>query len=165
MISVIHPLIRHQGLPRKLSRCVRQGSQRPKGAAALKDHKRVVVDTFGPLNDQHTGTVHNVKAIQVGGHERPGSFAIACMGARMSCSHPDPYCFILILSISAIDVPRNQGVYVYTPVGDSTNGTFRQIKVTDESAGRLAIADFNDSSAKVCSTLFKSAVLVLTHLS
>jgi len=102
-------------------------SSAPKGAASLKDAKhwkRIKIDDFGPLNSEHTGTVHNVVTVdQHHGHH--GSFAIACMGAP-------------------VGKPENQGVYTYTP-NELSKGDFKRIKVTDQSAGRLAVAGFSDS--------------------
>ncbi|KAK1231003.1 hypothetical protein PQX77_005890 [Marasmius sp. AFHP31] len=105
-----------------------KNSSAPKGAEALKDRshwKRVVVDNFGPLNSEHTGTIHNVKAVQVPGNDTYNSFAIACMGVP-------------------VNLVQNQGVYVYTP-SDIQNGHFDRLKITNESAARLAIAGFSNS--------------------
>ncbi|KAJ8082437.1 hypothetical protein PM082_008292 [Marasmius tenuissimus] len=104
----------------------------PKGAEALKDRshwKRVVVDDFGPLNSEsHTGTIHNVKAVQVPGSNTYGSFAIACMGVP-------------------VKQVQNQGVYVYTP-SNLHEGHFDRLKVTNESAARLAVAGFSNSASE-----------------
>ncbi|KAJ7660887.1 hypothetical protein DFH06DRAFT_1400283 [Mycena polygramma] len=91
-----------------------------KGAASLKENiwTRQVVDDFGPLNSAHTGTIHHVHAVDT------GTFAIACMGAP-------------------VGKPENQGVYVYTAVD---NGAFKKTKITEESAGRLAVAAFTEAS-------------------
>ncbi|KAJ7813859.1 hypothetical protein B0H14DRAFT_3112035 [Mycena olivaceomarginata] len=93
-----------------------------KGAASLKEDiwTRRVIDGFGPLNSAHTGTIHHVHAFHSGAFD---SFGIACMGA-----------------------PENQGVYVYTP---TDKGTFKKTKVTEESAGRLAVASFTEANKEV----------------
>ncbi|KAJ6600286.1 hypothetical protein DFH09DRAFT_1127960 [Mycena vulgaris] len=96
-----------------------------KGAASLKENiwTRRVIDDFGPLNLAHTGTIHHVHAF----HSATGafdSFGIACMGAP-------------------VGKPENQGVYVYTP---TDKGAFKKTKVTEESAGRLAMASFTEAS-------------------
>ncbi|KAG6894101.1 hypothetical protein C0992_007506, partial [Termitomyces sp. T32_za158] len=105
----------------------------PTGAEALKDRnywERVVVDDFGALNDQYTGTLHHVVAVQVESESTLQSFAIACMGAP-------------------IGTPENQGVYTYTPV-DITTGEFKRAKITDQSAGRISVANFSPSTGQVC---------------
>ncbi|KAL0575873.1 hypothetical protein V5O48_006095 [Marasmius crinis-equi] len=95
----------------------------PKGIASLLESSwtRIEIDCFGPLNCQHTGTVYHVA---VGDFDGSGvdAFAIACMGAPTG-------------------KPKNQGVYVYKPVNLQA-GRFTKFKVTDRSAGRLAIAAF-----------------------
>ncbi|KAJ6503795.1 hypothetical protein C8R45DRAFT_1185748 [Mycena sanguinolenta] len=93
-----------------------------KGPASLKENiwTRRVIDDFGPLNSAHTGTIHHVQAF----HGATDSFGIACMGAHL---------------ITA----ENQGVYVYTP---TDKVAFKKTKVTEESAGRLAVASFTGTS-------------------
>ncbi|EPQ54179.1 hypothetical protein GLOTRDRAFT_139544 [Gloeophyllum trabeum ATCC 11539] len=96
----------------------------PKGTASLLDSShwaRVVVDNFGPLTDDHTGTVHHVAT---GDFDANGvdAFAIACMGVPTG-------------------TPANEGVYLYRMV-DITTGKVRRTKITNRSAGRLAIASF-----------------------
>ncbi|KAF5346222.1 hypothetical protein D9758_014383 [Tetrapyrgos nigripes] len=103
----------------------------PKGVEALKDSshwERKVIQSFGELNAKYTGTIHHIKAVQTPTTHVVESFAIACMGAQ-----------------------RNQGVYVYTPEEKDGNITseFRETKVTNESAGRLAIGNFSHPSDKV----------------
>lgn len=102
----------------------------PKGPEPLKDSthwRRVVIDDFGPLNSGHTGTIHNVKTIQIGGPDAPQSLAVACMGVP-------------------VGEARNQGVHLYTP-GDLSRGEFKHTKATNESAARVAIAGFSDPKA------------------
>jgi hypothetical protein len=55
----------------------------PKGNESLlkSSWKRIVLDDFGPLNEQHTGTVHNVVAGNFDSTSKE-AFAIACMGSR-----------------------------------------------------------------------------------
>ncbi|KAL6304158.1 hypothetical protein BKA93DRAFT_785315 [Sparassis latifolia] len=106
---------------------IKDNSKAPQGAASLMDcslWKRVVIDDFGPLDSkEHTGTIHNVVSVKVGDSDID-SFAIACMGAPVGKA-------------------ENQGVYLYTPV-DLAQGRFDRIRITAESAGRLAIAGFTD---------------------
>jgi len=97
-----------------------------KGFESLKQNvwKRIVIDEFGPIDPkQYTGTIHNLVATRLS-QNNFDSFAIACMGAP-------------------VDKPENQGVYLYTPANIS-EGKFNKIKITDESAGRLAVAGFTD---------------------
>ncbi|KAI9065003.1 hypothetical protein FKP32DRAFT_1675136 [Trametes sanguinea] len=105
----------------------------PKGAAALLDSKhweRVTIDNFGPLNQAHTGTIHHVSSGDFDGTGVQG-FAIACMG-------------------EPIDKPENQGVYVYRPI-DLSKGQFHKSKVTNRSAGRVAIAPFTTDKLDIAS--------------
>ncbi|KAI0316808.1 hypothetical protein OF83DRAFT_1172533, partial [Amylostereum chailletii] len=98
----------------------------PKGATSLKSSSywtRTVIDSYGPLDSEsHTGTVHHVAAVPLAGSDVE-SFAIACMGAPTG-------------------VAANQGVYLYKPV-DLTGTRFEKVKVTGESAGRLAVAAYS----------------------
>ncbi|KAG6867365.1 hypothetical protein C0993_003837 [Termitomyces sp. T159_Od127] len=106
-------------------------SDAPTGVEALKDRnywKRVVLGEFGALNDKYTGTLHHVMAVQIGPESTPQSFALACMGAP-------------------IGTLENQGVYIYTPV-DLTTGEFKRTKITDQSAGRIAVANFSPSTGQ-----------------
>lgn len=98
----------------------------PKGFASLKQNvwKRIQIDDFGPVDpEEYTGTIHQL-AVTTVRNNNFDSFAIACMGAP-------------------IGKPENQGVYLYTPT-DLSNGHFKRLKITDESAGRLAIAGFTN---------------------
>lgn len=99
----------------------------PKGGESLKDSslwRRVVIDNFGPVDPVHfTGTIHHVATIRDSKSDIE-SFAIACIGAPL-------------------EKPENQGIYVYTPVNLS-RGSFKKAKVSQESAGRLAIAGFTN---------------------
>ncbi|KAG5730224.1 hypothetical protein E4T56_gene11637 [Termitomyces sp. T112] len=99
----------------------------PRGVEALKNRtywKRVVLTDFGSLNEQYTGTLHHVMA---GPETLPGSFTVACIGVP-------------------IGTPENQGVYIYTAV-DLTKGEFKRVKITDLSAGRVAVTDFSRSTS------------------
>ncbi|KAJ7107338.1 hypothetical protein C8R44DRAFT_637345 [Mycena epipterygia] len=96
-----------------------------KGAASLKEKiwSRFVIDDFGPVDSgTHTGTIHHVHVTQ-NATSALDSFGIACMGARKS--------------------PENQGVYIYTPTS-LPNAAFKKIKVSEESAARLAVASFSE---------------------
>ncbi|KIJ62442.1 hypothetical protein HYDPIDRAFT_169112 [Hydnomerulius pinastri MD-312] len=100
-----------------------------KGGESLKDSslwRRVVIDNFGPLSVDHTGTIHHVATIK-DSKKKSESFAIACMGAP-------------------VGKPENQGVYVYTPL-NLANNEFRRTKVSDQSAGHLAVAGFTNPAA------------------
>ncbi|PVF95724.1 hypothetical protein CPB86DRAFT_787734 [Serendipita vermifera] len=102
---------------------VKRGADPMKGAKSLKDGSlwtRFILKDFGPLDiEAFTGTIHHVAA---GDLDRSGidSFAVACMGT-----------------------PENQGVYVFKPI-DLVNGEFLISKITDESAGRIALAAFTE---------------------
>ncbi|CDO68224.1 hypothetical protein BN946_scf184913.g14 [Trametes cinnabarina] len=127
----------------------------PKGAAALLDHKhwtRHKIDDFGPLNAEHTGTIHHVETADVDG-TGVQAFAIACMGAR-ECL---PYALLRSASLTApfapptaIGIPENEGVYVYRPT-DLSQAKFLKSKVTNRSAGRLAIAPFTTDALDIAS--------------
>ncbi|KAI8970758.1 hypothetical protein BD414DRAFT_233610 [Trametes punicea] len=103
----------------------------PKGAASLLDSthwERVKIDDFGPLNAEHTGTIHHVATADFEG-VGIDAFAIACMGAP-------------------IGKPENEGVYLYRPT-DLRNAKFHKSKVTNRSAGRLAIARYSSDSLDI----------------
>ncbi|KAL0570157.1 hypothetical protein V5O48_011812 [Marasmius crinis-equi] len=104
----------------------------PKGVASLLESSwtRIEIDNFGPLNSEHTGTVHHVATGDLDG-TGVDAFAIACMGAP-------------------IGEAENQGVYVYRPV-DLQAGKFARSKVTNRSAGRLAIAAFSNERLDIAS--------------
>ncbi|KAF8969197.1 hypothetical protein BDZ97DRAFT_1964191 [Flammula alnicola] len=102
----------------------------PTGPESLKSGsfwRRHVIDDYGPLTADHTGTIHNVTTISTGASTEP--FGIACMGVRES-----------LLS-------NNQGVYMYTPT-DLLTGMFKKTTVTRESASRLAVAGFDHPNKK-----------------
>jgi hypothetical protein len=55
----------------------------PIGPESLKSSSfwhRHVVDDYGSLSAEHTGTIHNVSSVNTGAAIEP--FGIACMGAR-----------------------------------------------------------------------------------
>ncbi|KAF9473550.1 hypothetical protein BDN70DRAFT_964836 [Pholiota conissans] len=96
-----------------------KSSEAPNGPESLKSGsfwRRRVIDSYGPLSKEHTGTIHNVASISTGADIEP--FGIACMGAP-------------------IGIPNNQGVYMYTPT-DISAGKFERTKISKESASRLA---------------------------
>lgn len=43
----------------------------------------------------------------------------------------------------SVDVAENQGVFMYTPV-NLAKGLFRKTRITNESAGRVAIAGYTN---------------------
>jgi hypothetical protein len=96
-----------------------------KGTQSLKDSSlwtRFVIDNFGPVDpEQYTGTIHHVACGDFDG-DGVDSFVISCMGAP-------------------IGKPENQGVYLYKPINLAT-GEFAKYKISGESAGRVALADF-----------------------
>ncbi|KAI8970759.1 hypothetical protein BD414DRAFT_427330 [Trametes punicea] len=107
----------------------------PKGAASLLKseywHRREI-DNFGPLNTEHTGTIHHVVTADFDG-TGVDAFAIACMGARLIAA-------------------ENEGVYVYRPsTADLSVAEFRKSKVTNRSAGRLAIARYTADTLDIAS--------------
>ncbi|KAK7055209.1 hypothetical protein R3P38DRAFT_2760456 [Favolaschia claudopus] len=100
----------------------------PKGVEALKDSshwERREIQSFGELNAENTGTIHHVRAIHTTHASEAETFGIACIGA-----------------------PRNQGVYLYTPEerDGKLTGNFKETKITNESAARLAVANFSHPS-------------------
>ncbi|KAJ7581630.1 hypothetical protein C8J56DRAFT_957875 [Mycena floridula] len=93
-----------------------------KGPESLKQDvwRRIQVDSFGPLDNQtHTGTIHNVQTVKIGASETE-AFGIACMA-------------------------ENQGVYVYSPTNLAL-GRFKKTKITDQSAGQLAVGAFAEKN-------------------
>ncbi|KAH7924398.1 hypothetical protein BV22DRAFT_1013346 [Leucogyrophana mollusca] len=105
----------------------------PKGAESLKSKSywtRTVIDDFGPLDeDSNTGTVHHVATVRLA-NSNTESFGIACMGALII---PYPH--------GVHHAALNQGVYLYKPV-DLKQVLFEKLKITGESAGRLAVAGY-----------------------
>ncbi|VDB88530.1 unnamed protein product [Peniophora sp. CBMAI 1063] len=98
----------------------------PKGPSSLKNRKywtRHIIDDFGPLDKKTlTGPLHHVAKITAADSDSE-AFAVACMG------------------VPSGDRSR-QGVYLYRPV-DLVKSTFEKVKVTGESAGRLAVAGYS----------------------
>ncbi|KLO04679.1 hypothetical protein SCHPADRAFT_840363, partial [Schizopora paradoxa] len=83
--------------------------------------KRHVLGDLGPLNDAHTGSIHYVCCADIDG-DGVDEMLVACMGA-------DPYDW------------KRTGVWCYKPV-DLDHAQFTKQKLSDDSAGRIAIADF-----------------------
>ncbi|KAH9885080.1 hypothetical protein C8Q73DRAFT_718341 [Cubamyces lactineus] len=110
----------------------------PKGRASLLKGSeywtRIVLDDthfFGPLDPKgHTGTIHHVATGDFDG-KGVDAFAIACMGAP-------------------IGKPENEGIYIYRPINLET-GRFSRMKVSNRSAGRLAIAAFTNTKLDIAS--------------
>ncbi|KAI0084960.1 hypothetical protein BDY19DRAFT_987261 [Irpex rosettiformis] len=102
----------------------------PKGVESLKDAAywtRYVIDDYGPLDhESQTGTLHHVATVRFP-ETKEDYFAVACLGAPTGKRK----------SIHT----ANQGVYMYKPT-DLKKVLFEKIKVTGESAGRLAVASF-----------------------
>ncbi|EJD34921.1 hypothetical protein AURDEDRAFT_154969 [Auricularia subglabra TFB-10046 SS5] len=122
----------------------------PKGVESLynaANWKRIQIDSYGPLNEEHTGTIHHVVT---GDFDGVGvdAFGIACMGAPIgtrASSHRLP------IQLSDEDfAAENEGVYVYRPTSLS-EGKFHKSKVTDRSAGRLAVSAFNGATLDIAS--------------
>ncbi|KAF9265019.1 complex of bifunctional Aldos-2-Ulose dehydratase with the reaction intermediate Ascopyrone M [Marasmius fiardii PR-910] len=82
---------------------------------------RHVLDDFGPLNDKHTGSIHQVVCADIDG-DGNDEFLTAMMGA-------DPPDF------------NRTGVWCYKLV-DQANGIFTKTKLDSTSAGRIATAHF-----------------------
>ncbi|KAI0689663.1 hypothetical protein BC835DRAFT_1418344 [Cytidiella melzeri] len=90
------------------------------GAGSV-DVCRVGDDDVGYIATCETGTLHHVATVRLPGVDTD-SFAVACMGAP-------------------IGKESNQGVYMYKPI-DLKRALFEKIKVTGESAGRLAVSSY-----------------------
>ncbi|KAJ7579945.1 hypothetical protein C8J56DRAFT_833992 [Mycena floridula] len=103
-----------------------KNSQGVKGPESLKQDvwRRIQVDTFGPLHN-HAGTIHSVRTVKIGESESE-AFGIACMGIPTT-------------------KPENQGVYVYSPTNLAL-GRFNKTKITDQSAGQLAVGAFTEKN-------------------
>ncbi|KAG8718990.1 hypothetical protein FRC08_003912 [Ceratobasidium sp. 394] len=89
--------------------------------------RRFVIDDFGPLkeaNNEFTGTIHNVVCADLDG-SGVDSIIVACMGYPLKSA-------------------ANRGTYVYKPL-DLQRGLFARSKISDASAGRIAVADFRCS--------------------
>ncbi|THH18829.1 hypothetical protein EW146_g2230 [Bondarzewia mesenterica] len=91
-----------------------------KGIVDIKWTRHVLED-FGPLNDQHTGSIHEVVCADIDG-DGIDEVLVAMMGS-------DPPSF------------DKTGVWCYKPV-DLENGTFSRFKLSNVSAGRIAVADY-----------------------
>ncbi|TFK62264.1 hypothetical protein BDN72DRAFT_890043 [Pluteus cervinus] len=87
------------------------------------DWIRVVLDDFGPLNSENTGSIHQVVCADIDG-DGVDEILVALMGS-------DPPSW------------ERTGVWCYKPI-DLEKGTFKKIKLSDDSAGRIAIGDFTD---------------------
>ncbi|KAG9122021.1 hypothetical protein FRC07_001765 [Ceratobasidium sp. 392] len=95
--------------------------------------RRFVIDDFGPLKEEEfTGTIHNVACADLDG-SGVDSIIVACMG------YPD-------------DKPANMGTYVYKPI-DLQRGLFARFKISNASAGRIAVADFRCSGTLDVATI------------
>ncbi|KLO16290.1 hypothetical protein SCHPADRAFT_914154 [Schizopora paradoxa] len=82
---------------------------------------RHFLEDFGPLNDAHTGSVHHVCCADIDG-DGVEETLVACIGA-------DPPDW------------KRTGVWCYKPI-DLGSGLFSKFKLSDDSAGRIAVADF-----------------------
>ncbi|KAI0031185.1 hypothetical protein K488DRAFT_79220 [Vararia minispora EC-137] len=120
----------------------------PKGPSSLKSSSywtRRVVDDYGPLdNESHTGPLHHVAAVPLAGYETM-AFAVACMGVlgRRDTGSGDS-----IRLPDYFSTASKQGVYLYSPA-DLANGKFTKIRITGESAGRLAVASYSPDVASL----------------
>ncbi|KAG7098218.1 Aldos-2-ulose dehydratase [Marasmius oreades] len=88
---------------------------------------RHVLDDFGPLNDKHTGSIHQVVCADIDG-DGNDEFLTAMMGA-------DPPDF------------NRTGVWCYK-MTNQANGTFTKTKLDSTSAGRIATAHFLPTAIK-----------------
>ncbi|THH03890.1 hypothetical protein EW145_g5922 [Phellinidium pouzarii] len=82
---------------------------------------RYVLEDFGPLNEKFTGSIHYVVCADIDG-DGIDEILVALMGS-------DPPSWY------------RTGVWCYKPI-DLENGKFARFKLSDDSAGRIAIADF-----------------------
>ncbi|KZV82026.1 hypothetical protein EXIGLDRAFT_844120 [Exidia glandulosa HHB12029] len=108
-----------------------KSSDAPKGPSSLKTSSywtRKVIDDYGPLDTtvkRPTGPLHHVMAVPLA-KVATEAFAVACMGVPSGDK-------------------SKQGVYLYEPF-NVTDGKFKKVRVTGESAGRLAVADYSGTN-------------------
>ncbi|KIJ51186.1 hypothetical protein M422DRAFT_58813 [Sphaerobolus stellatus SS14] len=84
---------------------------------------RRVLENFGPLNKEHTGSIHEVVCADIDG-DGVDEMLVALMGS-------DPPSW------------EKTGVWCYKPV-NLQNGTFARFKLSDNSAGRIALGNFTN---------------------
>ncbi|KAG9093442.1 hypothetical protein FS749_014371 [Ceratobasidium sp. UAMH 11750] len=105
----------------------------PDNIVAQEHWRRFVIDDFGPLKTKdYTGTIHHVQCADLDG-DGIDSIIVACMG------YPE-------------NRPANMGAYVYKPV-DLLRGRFTRHKVSNASAGRIAIANYRCSGTLDVATI------------
>ncbi|KAG8792278.1 hypothetical protein FRC12_006597 [Ceratobasidium sp. 428] len=112
---------------------VKPRGTRPDNIVAQEHWRRFVIDDFGPLKPKEfTGTIHHVQCADLDG-DGIDSIIVACIG------YPKTN-------------PINQGTYVYKPV-DLSRGRFTRSKISNGSAGRIAIADYRCSGTLDVATI------------
>ncbi|KAK7040714.1 hypothetical protein VNI00_009620 [Paramarasmius palmivorus] len=104
----------------------------PKDRIAGIRWTRYLLDDYGPLNDQHTGSIHHVICADIDG-DGIDEFLVAFMG-----SEPPSW--------------DKTGVWCYKPI-DLESGKFAKFKLSDDSAGRIAVADFRQVGRKDFATI------------
>ncbi|KAF8600871.1 hypothetical protein BDV93DRAFT_558972 [Ceratobasidium sp. AG-I] len=108
---------------------VKPRGTRPDNIVTGEHWRRFVIDDFGPLKEEEfTGTIHHVQCADLDG-SGVDSIIVACMG-----------------------YPQNQGTYVYKPI-DLERGLFSRFKISDGSAGRIAVADYRCSGTLDVATI------------
>ncbi|KAG8690323.1 hypothetical protein FRC11_012400 [Ceratobasidium sp. 423] len=108
---------------------VKPPTTRPDELVTRERWRRFVIDDFGPLKtNEFTGTVHNVYCADLDG-SGVDTIVVACMGYL-----------------------ENIGTYIYRPI-DLQRGLFARIKISDKSAGRIAVADFRCSGTLDIATI------------
>lgn len=116
---------------------VKPRGTRPDKIVTGEHWRRFVIDDFGPLKDKEfTGTIHHVQCADLDG-SGVDSIIVACMGwPEQKPPSPSPY----------------MGTYVYKPV-DLERGLFTRTKISDASAGRIALADYRCSGTVDVATI------------
>ncbi|KAK7676342.1 hypothetical protein QCA50_020683 [Cerrena zonata] len=94
--------------------------------------KRHVLHDFGPLNDGFTGSIHQVVCADIDG-DGTDELLVAMMG-----SEPPSF--------------DKTGVWCFKPI-DLEKGKFSMIKLSNESAGRIAVADYSSNGHLDFSTI------------
>ncbi|KAJ3826741.1 hypothetical protein F5878DRAFT_619848 [Lentinula raphanica] len=94
------------------------------GEIANANWNRYVLHDFGDLNARHEGYIHHVICADIDG-DGDDELLVACMG-----SNPPSW--------------ERTGVWCYKPV-DLETGKFAKFKLSDDSAARIAVANFRSS--------------------
>lgn len=112
---------------------------------------RHVLDVFGPLNEKHTGSIHQVVCADIDG-DGVDEFLVAMMGADPpDFQRTGVWCYKRELGRGSAKV---QWLMRFRPVVDRKEGNFSKTKISSISAGRIATANFHSSSSEVVRCLF-----------